>query len=251
MIAKLRKLYNKRVCLQMKAEGDWIGAQEAYEKAAASNLANREKLRRVAEKARVYWNRRKFLTDKAAKELLAATKAPALKPERTKISVNRSTRRGVKPRLIVLHITVSHNRPGITDIDGILDFFAQSSTQASSHIVNDSEGHDARCVNDVDKAWTQAAYNPQSLSIEQIEMASKSTDRWMKENRKQLENSALWIAHWSHKYGIPLTHSTVRGVCEHRELGAAGGGHSDVGDGYPMAFVLKKAAEYRLAKYGH
>lgn len=249
MVAKLRKLYNKRVELQAKAKGDYIAAQEAYEKATATDLATREKLRRLAEKAKTYWDRRRVLTGMAKSDLDAA-QVPALKPERTHISVNRSSRRGIKPRLIVLHITVSHNRPGLPDLDAILDFFGQPSTQASSHIVNDAEGHDARCVNDVDKAWTQAAYNPQSLSVEQIEMAAKSTERWMTENRKQLENTALWIAYWSHKYGIPITHSTVRGVCEHRELGAAGGGHSDVGAGYPLAFVLKKAAEYRRAKYG-
>jgi hypothetical protein len=156
----------------------------------------------------------------------------------------RSSRLGVKPRLIVLHITVSHNRPGLSDLQALVDFFGRLSTQASSHIVNDAEGHDARCVPDAEKAWTQAAYNALSLSIEQIEPAAKSRARWLEENAKQLDNTAAWMAKWSVAYGIPLVHSTTHGVCEHRELGAAGGGHSDVGLGYPLDLVLAKAREY-------
>lgn len=171
----------------------------------------------------------------------------AKKPKRPRVDVTRlgncSSRNGVKPRLIVLHITVSHNRPGRGDVDAILNFFQQPSSQASSHIVIDAEGLTGRCVMDRDKAWTQAAFNPQSLSIEQVEFAAKPREQWMAENKPQLEQAARWVAWWGHKYDIPLVKSTFRGVCEHSDLGPAGGGHSDCGPGYPLQWVIDRAKE--------
>lgn len=244
-----KKLLETRKVLEARARNDWHGAQEAYEEAAAKHLPTTEKLRRAANKAKARLRRRKHLTEAAQKDLNTPD-FPVLNPEVVKISPCKSSRNGVKPRLIVLHITVSHNRPGTADLNAIVDFFGNLSTQASSHIVNDAEGNDARCVPDTYKAWTQAAYNPQSLSIEQIEYADKQRSRWFDENRPQLENTALWVARWSHRYGIPLKHSTSRGVCQHRELGLAGGGHTDVGEGYPFNWVLNRAKQIKKEKYG-
>jgi hypothetical protein len=242
--AKLRIRRN----LEHTAKSEHEKAQDALERARAGDLHPRAELVMARDKAAAKLKLRRAQVQEAEKVVARHSKtgAPKVNPERTRISPNRSSRNGVKPRLIVLHITVSHNRPGMADIDGILDFFSRPGTQASSHIVNDREGHDARCVHDADKAWTQAAFNPMALSIEQIEYsAGRTRDEWMKESRKQLDNSALWCAAWSKAHGIPLTFSTTNGVCEHRHLGAAGGGHSDCGVGYPLDYVLEKAREYR------
>ena len=59
----------------------------------------------------------------------------------------------------------------------------------------------------------------------------------------QLRNTAAWIAHWSRKHGIPIRHSTEHGVCQHKDLGAAGGGHSDCGPNYRFKKVLSMAKE--------
>lgn len=213
-------------------------AQKEYEKAAAKKLPTSERLKNKRDQAL------KWFRWQSAK--LTELQNAMVQPERTLISPCHSSRGGVRPRIAVLHITVSHNTAGLKDIDSILTFFSHLSTQASSHIVNDAEGHDARCVRDADKAWTQAAYNPQALSIEQIEYSDKrSREDWLRYNMPQLENTAKWLAHWNKLYGIPLVHSTTHGVCQHMDLGAAGGGHSDCGPGYPLDVVLNKAREYR------
>lgn len=180
-------------------------------------------------------------------------------PDRTVIVRNQSSRYGVKPSLIVLHITVSHNRPGLGDIDSIIGWFNNPSSQASSHIVNDREGHDARLVGDDRKAWTQSAYNAPALSIEQIEYDHRRTrEQWLRESHRQLLNTANWIAYWSVKHGIPIQRAWTPGsgivarpgVATHKQLGASGGGHVDPGTAYPMDYVLDMARWFKARHQG-
>ena len=117
-----------------------------------------------------------------------------------------------------------------------MSFFDNPRSQVSSHVANDAEGNDARIVPDEAKAFTQAAFNSISLSIEQIGFASQKEFP-----QAQLENTARWIAHWSRKWNIPITHSTTNGVCQHKDLGRAGGGHVDCGPNYPLDKVLSMA----------
>jgi hypothetical protein len=149
---------------------------------------------------------------------------------------NQSSRGGVKPKLIVLHTTEGHNRPGTGDLSDLGHYFDRPATQASSTAANDAEGNNARFMPDSRKPWTQAAYNSRSLSLEQIGFASQIA--W---SDAQLRSTAQWIAFWSRKHGIPITKSTTHGVCEHKHLGAAGGGHVDCGPKYPFDRVLEMA----------
>ena len=158
------------------------------------------------------------------------------RPKITANVVNQSSRNGVKPRLIVLHTTEGHNREGLEDLRGLVSFFNNSANQVSSHVANDAEGNDARMVPDERKAFTQAAFNSLSLSIEQIGFASQKQFP-----EPQLRNTALWIAHWSKRHGIPIQRSTTHGICQHKELGPQGGGHSDCGPNYPIDEVLSMA----------
>lgn len=252
-VADWKKLVVMRRDLDARARHAFAEKQEAYEAAAGKKLSTRQAARMGAEKtmARLY-NRHRLLisAEKGLKtahkvSARAAVAPPSLQPERTVLTPNFSSRGGMKPRLIVLHITVSHNTEGLADIDSILSWFAQQKAQASSHIVNDAEGNDARCVLDANKAWTCAAFNSVSLNIEQIEFSSTRTrEQWMSENKRQLDNTAAWVAKWSVAYDIPLVHSTTKGVCQHMELGAAGGGHSDCGNAYPLDYVLAQAKKF-------
>jgi N-acetyl-anhydromuramyl-L-alanine amidase AmpD len=162
--------------------------------------------------------------------------------ERVKVNVcNQSSRNGVKPTVIVLHDTEGANVPNsIVDLQSLASWFNNPSAQASSHVGVDSDGYAAKFVDDNNKAWTQAAYNPKSLSIEQVGFATQTA--WPE---AQLNKAAQYIAYWSKKYDIPIVHSTSHGVCQHRDLGAAGGGHHDVSETYPLARVLEKAKAYR------
>jgi N-acetylmuramoyl-L-alanine amidase-like protein len=172
----------------------------------------------------------------------AELEAAEPQPEITASVCNQSSRGGLKPRIIVLHTTEGHNRPGLTDLDGLVRFFDSPSSQASSHVANDAEGNDARMVPDDAKAWTQAAFNAVALSIEQIGFAAQTT--WPE---AQLRNTASWVAHWSQRWDIPLVRSTTLGVCQHVDLGASGGGHHDCGSDYPFDRVVALARELQGA----
>jgi hypothetical protein len=63
-----------------------------------------------------------------------------------------------------------------------------------------------------------------------------------------LANCAQWIAEEAKYYGIPIVRLNAaeaqgggRGVCQHVDLGSAGGGHHDCGAGFPMIRVLDMA----------
>jgi len=178
------------------------------------------------------------------------------KPEVTNYVTNQSERQpGSKIRLIVLHTTEGHNRPGLEDLKNLASWFSNPSAQASSHVGNDAEGNDARFVDDRKKAWTCAAYNSASLNIEQIGFAATAQSTWLKENQKQLRNTAEWIVYWSKEHNIPIRRGRVfkgkvllSGVVQHSYLGAEGGNHGDCGEGYPFQHVLKLAKEIRDGK---
>jgi N-acetyl-anhydromuramyl-L-alanine amidase AmpD len=154
-------------------------------------------------------------------------------------SPNQSTR-SAKINLIVLHSTEGANVKGDGDLIGLGGWFANPAAQVSSHVATDADGNSGRYVADAGKAWHCAAFNSRSLGVEQIGRAAQTS--WAD---AQLRETARWIAYWSRKYGIPITHSTTRGVCTHSDLGAAGGGHHDPGSAYPMSKVLKYALHYR------
>lgn len=172
------------------------------------------------------------------------------RPNITRYVRNQSSRSGVRPRLIVIHTTESPNRPGLQDIRGIISWFNNPRSQASSHVVNDGAGNDARLVRDSRKAWTQGAFNAVSLSIEQVGYARTSRTDWLRRYRRQLRNTALWVAYWSRRYGIPIRRgrtsgcAVVRsGVVSHNQLGC-GNDHTDPGRGYPFNYMLRLARQF-------
>jgi hypothetical protein len=232
----------QRLAFEKTAKSEHQKAQDALEKARRSDLHPRERLVLARDRAAD----KLALRRKQVAEAQRHVKVPVTQPhvEIKRVSPNASSRTGSPPRRIVLHITVSHNRPGLGDLNDMVDYLCKPSVQASAHIINDAEGHDARIVADHLKAWTQAARNPDSLSIEQIEFSDKRTRaQWLKENKKQLDNTAKWCAYWCKKYGIDAVHSVSHGICQHSELGKAGGGHSDCGAGYPIDYVVLKTRE--------
>lgn len=167
--------------------------------------------------------------------------------------VNRSSRRGVRPKLIVIHTTESHDRPGRSDVDGVHSWFNNPRSSASSHVIVDEEAHSTTCVPDAEKAWTQANYNPHCLSIELIAFASTPRWRWLKRER-QLKKAAKFTAHWCIKHSIPAVRGQVSpnvvnvikpGIIGHAQMGRAGGGHHDPGQGFPWDRFMRYVAYYR------
>jgi N-acetyl-anhydromuramyl-L-alanine amidase AmpD len=153
---------------------------------------------------------------------------------------NRSTRHGAKPVRVVMHTTESHNRPGRSDVDSIHSWFDNPASQASSHVVIDQEAHSTTMVPDDEKAWTQMAYNSDSLSIEFI--GSAAGNEWKLDG---LKKGAKFTAYWCRKYGIPVRWSVAHGICGHKDLGLKGGGHVDPGPNFPRARFLALVAYYK------
>lgn len=153
----------------------------------------------------------------------------------TRSTPNQSSRGGADIRVIVVHDTEG-------GFDGSVNWLCNSAAQASAHVVVSKRGESVRLVADSAKAWHVANDNPFTLGIEQEGYATQT--HWPD---AQIREVAKWLAYWSQEHDIPLRHSTVHGVCQHKDLGAAGGGHHDCGEHYPFARLLDLAQGYRGA----
>jgi hypothetical protein len=165
-------------------------------------------------------------------------------------SPNYSSRDPGQVRLVVLHTTEGVQR--IRD----LGYFFQGDTGSSSHSGSDNyeDFVYGAYVDENDKAWTQANANPYCISLEQCTPSGAannwSRDYWLTNYERLLRNSAHWVAEMCAKWNVPIVslsanqaNSGQRGVCDHVDLGANGGGHSDCGPGYPMDMVIQWAKE--------
>lgn len=158
-------------------------------------------------------------------------------------SPNYSSRGGSKVRLIVIHTA-----EGAETIEELGNFFASSSAGVSSHTgADDKKNVIAEYVKRGNKAWTAANANPVAVQIELCAFAKWSHDQWMK-HPNMLANCAAWIREEADYYDIPITklsdaqaQGSGRGVCQHENLGAWGGGHWDCGGGFPIDHVLDLA----------
>jgi hypothetical protein len=155
-----------------------------------------------------------------------------------------SSRGGAKVRLIVIHTA-----EGATTIESLGSFFQNPANQVSSHTGADDKANTVgQYVQRGNKSWTCANYNPVAVQIEACGFASWSTDLWRSKHDQMLRNIAAWVKEESQAFGIPIVklnasqaQGTGAGVCQHRDLGAGGGGHTDCGNGFPIDYVLDLA----------
>jgi hypothetical protein len=152
----------------------------------------------------------------------------------TRLVANRSSRRGVRPRILVPHSTISRNVPGWGDVFAIDNLFDSPSFAASSNYVIDDEGHCSYIVPESEKAWTQAAANPFAISVEMIAMDNPSIDGDYGRSAG-LAKIGLVFHDAAQRWGIPLQRGLVSnctvvrpGIVQHKDLGACGGGHVDI-----------------------
>jgi hypothetical protein len=157
-------------------------------------------------------------------------------------SPNYSQRSGRDVRLIVLHTA-----EGARTIESLGGFF-QGNVQASSHVgADDKVNTIGEYVKAENKAWTQSAYNSAAVSMELCAFSAWDRDEWMR-HPNMLDNCAKWISEEAAYFKIPIrrltpteAQSSGRGVCQHVDLGRAGGGHHDCGPDFPMDYVLTLA----------
>ena len=146
---------------------------------------------------------------------------------------------------------VLHTAEGATTIESLGSFFASPSANASSHVgIDDKAGVIGEYVQRSGKAWTQANANPVCVSAELCAFAEWSAKEWS-DHPSMLDNCAQWIAEESKYFGIPITKLTAqqaqgsgKGVCQHNDLGAWGGGHWDCGGSFPINDVISAAKSY-------
>jgi N-acetyl-anhydromuramyl-L-alanine amidase AmpD len=120
--------------------------------------------------------------------------------------------------LIVIHDTEGN-------YDGAVSWFAQVKSSVSAHIVVDDDGKDATQMVGFSKvAWHVKHFNNRAIGIEMAGFAAKGFPE------VQLQATANLTAYLCHRYGIPVAWSkagTTKGICQHKDLGIAGGGHHD------------------------
>jgi N-acetylmuramoyl-L-alanine amidase len=158
-------------------------------------------------------------------------------------SPNYSSRGGATVRLIVIHTA-----EGARTIEELGNFFASSSSGVSSHTgIDDTPGTVGEYVKRPNKAWTAGGANPVAVQTELCAFAGWSVDEWSR-HPNMLENCARWIAEEAAYFGLPIAKLTAseaqgsgRGVCQHNDLGAWGGGHWDCGGSFPIDNVLDMA----------
>jgi len=164
-------------------------------------------------------------------------------------SPNYSSRAGASVRLIVLHTS-----EGAQTYQSLGEYF-QGNVEVSSHtgIDNHVRGTIGEYVKRSNKAWTVANANPVAVSAELCTplgaAANWTRDFWLNTQKTMLDNAADWVAEEAAALGIPVVGLTPsqaqgsgRGVCQHSDLGAWGGGHYDCGPGFPLDYVLEKAS---------
>lgn len=158
-------------------------------------------------------------------------------------SPNYGVGRSSTPRLLVTHTT-----EGARTIESLGNFFANPAAEASSHAgADDKAGVIGTYVRRDNRAWTQSDANSVAIAIELCAFAKWPTSEWVK-HPNMLANCAAWLAEEAAFFDIPLVRlsgaqarGSGRGVCQHVDLGAWGGGHWDCGGGFPLDQVLDMA----------
>lgn len=159
------------------------------------------------------------------------------------MSPNYSSRSGSTVRLIVLHTA-----EGARTYQSLGSFFANPASGVSSHVgIDDTPNVIGEYVDRGNKAWTAANANPIAVQAEMCAFAAWSPYEWST-HQQMLKNCAAWIAEEAKAFGIPLVklspqqaQSNGRGICQHIDLGAWGGGHVDCGPAFPIDQVIEMA----------
>lgn len=178
---------------------------------------------------------------------------PRVSVDRIRMGNKQGTR--TAPKVIVLHSTESKDRPGVSDVEGVLKFLERTEDGLGVHAVVDGEGNVGRGAGDFDIVYHVRGANAFGLGIEMVGFARWKTTDWLYTKlptkkgraararrvvlRRQLLVVAQLIAHWSTVHDIPIVLSTSHGVATHAMFPE--GGHWDPGPGFPLGYVLRQA----------
>ena len=132
-------------------------------------------------------------------------------------SPNQSSRNGSYITHLVWHATAGAYAPSV-------DWLCNPAADASAHLVLNEHGDEAtQLVKLAAKAWHAAGWNGFSVGVEHASLTATFA------GSAQLARSARVFAWLCYDLRIPPVFGLHRssGIVRHRDLGAAGGGHSD------------------------
>ena len=156
-------------------------------------------------------------------------------------------------RNATVRLIVIHSSEGAQSYQSLGNFFANPSSQVSSHVgIDNTPNVVGEYVKRSNKAWTAGNANPVAVQAELCTpsgaSANWSTAVWYS-NPTMLANLAKWIREEAAAYNIPIVRLTPqqaqgngRGVCQHLDLGSWGGGHVDCGPAFPIDSVIAAAS---------
>lgn len=159
-------------------------------------------------------------------------------------SPNYSSRGGHTVRLVAIHTA-----EGALTATALGNYFAQASSQVSSHVGID-DGQTIQYVDYAYATWTMLTANPISDQAELCGFAAWSRDTWLTQHRGMLDLAAAWIRSRCLARGIPIVKLSPAqvgagqaGVCGHWDwtLGTGEGTHTDPGAGFPWDYVMAAA----------
>lgn len=149
----------------------------------------------------------------------------------------------------VVHVTVSLNRPGLADGNGLCGFFR--SVKASPNWTVDNEGNSWENVPLTRVPWTQVDFNRRACSIEFVGSTGRPKEGPAQWTDVQLRTGARLMARCFVLAHIPPRQGAVSGsrviktgIRTHQQLGLAGGGHTNPGPYFNMARFQSYVAEY-------
>lgn len=160
-------------------------------------------------------------------------------------SPNYSSRGGATVRLVAIHTA-----EGATNAVDLGHYFANPSSQVSSHVGID----DSQTIQYVDYSqatWTMLSANPISDQAELCGFAAWSRDTWLNSHKGMLDRTADWIRTRCLARGIPIVKLSPAdvaagrwGVLGHVDWtnGMHDGTHQDPGTGFPWDYVISRAA---------
>lgn len=154
---------------------------------------------------------------------------------------------GARVLLGVIHWTGSRPIPhSAADALAIVRWFDTPAASASSNEITDDDGHCYLVVPEAKKSWTQAAANPWAVSVEHVNAGVLPVFP-----TKAGRDAIVRIMRgWHRRWKIPYQRGRVNSSCvptrpgflAHRDLGACGGGHPDIGTPSAVDGLIRLAA---------
>lgn len=151
-------------------------------------------------------------------------------------------RRARDIRLIVIHSAeAADSLGGDTSAEGVANYFARPSTQASTHLAADRDSC-VRMLPDLIIPWGASGANYDGLHIEICGYARWTRSEWL-ERTPMLRRAAYKVARWCWQYDVPARWLSVasvkgrklKGLTTHADVNKAfqKGSHWDPGSGFP------------------